>query len=113
MPAACSQLARHVESWLGMLMEPRQIPAFLEHCVVELDAPFDAAALALADGANADAASLPRPWLVARNLLFAEVATSWLGWAGLRPFFHRLLRPDRFRNLPRIAPEMSGTPTGG
>jgi len=83
-----------------------EIPAFLHHCVTELGAPLDAAAAAAADEANAS--TLPRPWLIARNLLFCELATTYLGWAGLRPFFDALLHPDRFAGLEPCEPEMVG-----
>ena len=101
------ELARHVEGWLAMALGgAREVPAFLHHCVTELGAPFDAAAAAAADEANAS--TLPRPWLIARNLLFCELATAYLGWAGLRPFFDALLHPDRFAGLEPCEPEMVG-----
>ena len=92
------ELARHIEALLGSLvMAPCEIPAFLSSCATELAATHDKAAAAVADADNET--SLPRMWLVARNMLFCELATSWIGWAGLRPFFDTLLYADRFRDL--------------
>ena len=44
--------------------------------------------------------------LVVRNALFANLATRWVGWRGLRPFFAALLHPDRFEGVPSGEPEM-------
>ena len=102
------ELSRHVEAWLGVLLHPTDIPGFLRHCATELAAPFDRGTCAAADEANENPLSLSRQWLVARNLLFAELATSWVGWSGLRPFFDTLLHPDRFHRLQAVEPEMAG-----
>lgn len=94
-----------------VLRSPTEIPAFLAACAEELAAPLDAAAAARADAANES--GLPRPWLVARNLLFCELATEWVGWAGLRPFFEALLRVERFHHLEPVEPEMRGRSGAG
>ena len=93
----------------ALLDAATELPAFLANCTVELAAPFDEHAAAAADKATL---GLPRDWLIARNLLFCELATRWVGWAGLRPFFDALLYPDRFQDLhprePYVEPEMVG-----
>ena len=48
-----------------------------------------------------------------RCMLFAELATAWLGWRGVRPFFDDLLHPDRFRGLTDVEPEMAGRAGAG
>ena len=119
-PGLLLELARHVESWLGEAVGEKHIPEFLESCALELsacapdphvrggDVGGRCAALEevrkRADEANE--ATLPRGWLVARNLLFCELATSFLGWTGLRPFFQDLLYVGRFRGLVAVEPEM-------
>ena len=98
---------------LGQVMEPTRIPDFLASCVLELRAVHamgkadeQEGTLEAADAANDS--TLPRPWLVARCLLFAELATSWVGWTGLRPFFEDLLCEERYRALVAIEREMAG-----
>ena len=93
------ELSRHVEVWLGMLLSAKHIPSFLAMCATELAALTDPTARAAADQANAEPTRLPRHWLAARNLLFLELATAWVGWAGIRPFFDSLLHPGRFDGL--------------
>jgi hypothetical protein len=88
-----------------MLIGATELPRFLESCAIELAAPWLAHCRAIADVANEDGARLPRPWLVARNLLFCELATRWVGYGGLRPFFDALLHPDRFRDLQPVGPD--------
>ena len=102
------ELARHIESWLGMLIGEREIPAFLESCTLELSFAAESTSKSqrgMADEANAT--TLERQWLVARNLLFCELATSYVGWGGLRPFFEDLLSVGRFRGLVAVEPEMA------
>ena len=113
------------QAWLGQVMEAKQVPAFLRACHAELKAvPPDAAAwgaanrevdakicAADADVAAADAANareLPRPWLVMRTLLFAELATSWIGWRGVGPFFSELLPLERFEGLVPVERDRGG-----
>lgn len=107
-PGLHVELARHVEAWLGQLLPATQIPSFLANCALELRAATtdDDGAVAAADDANAN--GLDRQWLVARCLLFAELATSWVGWPGLRPFFDDLLCVERFRGLVAVEREMGG-----
>ncbi len=88
------------------VIDVKAIPAFLDACHDELAALDSPAAAARADEANAG--SLPRMWLVIRNLLFLELATAFVGWGHLRAFFADTLHPLRFRGLPRVEPEMLG-----
>jgi hypothetical protein len=104
------------------VIQPAHVPTFLESCCLELRAATSAAAAAAAASADAAAASaaadadaaaadaataaLPRAWLVLRSALLTELATAWLGWAGLPAFFDDFLHPDRFRGLVRAEPEM-------
>ena len=99
-PGLHLELARHVEAWLGSVIGETSLPEFLSCCAVELAAGSDrgdAAAVAAADAATHG--RLSQHWLVARNLLLCELATSWIGWKGLRQFFDELLFPERFRGL--------------
>ena len=106
------ELARHVEAWLGMVMEPVDMPDFLAACATELRAAHavgaaedhDSGVIAAADSANET--TLPRPWLVTRCLLFAELATSWVGWGGVQPFVEHLLCEARYRGLVSVEREM-------
>jgi hypothetical protein len=108
-PGLMLELGRHVEYYVNQVIghDPNvTVTAFLASCLEELDATEDAAAAAAADVANESA--LPRWQLVVRNLLFAELATSWVGWDGLRAFFADLLQVERFQGLPVLEPEMAG-----
>ena len=108
-PGLLLELARHCESWLSMIMEPKSIPSFLESCALEVKAAVgtaDEKELEAADLANAK--TLDRGWLVCRCLLFAELACASVGWDGLRPFVEDLLCVERFRGLVRVEREMGG-----
>jgi hypothetical protein len=59
---------------------------------------------------EANAVTLPRQWLVARNLLFCELATAYVGWGELRAFFDELLSAGRYRGLVAVEPEMGASP---
>ena len=108
------ELARHVEQWIGSLLGEKAIPDFLESCALELsmaDAELGASgARARVTADEANAVTLPRQWLVARNLLFCELATAYVGWGELRAFFDELLSAGRYRGLVAVEPEMGASP---
>ena len=88
------------------MLGPLNLPDFFAACLQELFSPFDKVAAATADANNVS--SMPRLWLCMRNALFTELAVSFVGWAGLRSFFHDLLNPLRFLGMQQYEPEMLG-----
>ena len=105
-PPLLVELARHVEFYLATAVGARSVGLFLRSCHDELAAAAGARADVAAAADAATERTLPRGWLVVRNALFANLATRWLGWRGLRPFFAALLHPDRFEGVPSGEPEM-------
>ena len=105
-PPLLIELARHVEFYLATAVGARSVGLFLRSCHDELAAAAGARADVAAAADAATERTLPRGWLVVRNALFVSLATRWLGWRGLRPFFDALLHPDRFEGVPSGEPEM-------
>jgi len=93
------ELSRHVEFHVAVVIGAIDLPAFLQACLTELFSTVDQTAASVADANSA--AKLPRVWLCMRNALFTELAVNFVGWAGLRSFFHDFLHPHRFRGLER------------
>lgn len=91
------ELSRHVEVWIGNLVGAHALPRFVACCAIELAACSHPTFWSQADAATAS--TLPRQWLVARNLLFCELALQWVGWRGLRAFFEDAFPIERYRDL--------------